>query len=256
MGIKSKLACFDFETSGLNCEENIVMEFAFVTSNQFDFEIETEYSELLKPYNLKILKPETINVGKKKDPNFIEVLREEKLKPVYEKKALEVHGITIAETVNKGVDIEDFVKTLIKLFKNLNVTKNKHPSARPILCGHNVSFDVAFLEVIFELCGYKLSDHVLSNNGQIIIWDSLQLSQQFYNKEEGKELSLNLKDCFEREGFGEFLAHRALPDTQTTLKLLGSLVKKIRDGKSSEIEKKEQTGKRIQKSNRTNFFKI
>lgn len=256
MGIKSKLACFDFETSGLDKNKNLVMEFAFVTSNQFDFEIETEYSELLKPYKLKVLEKEIVQIGKKKEKIEKEVYIEKFIDAIYDKRALEVHGISIAETSKKGIEISEFVKTLIKLFKELNPTRNKHPSARPILCGHNVSFDVSFLVVIFELCGEKLSEHVLSNNDEIIVWDSLQLSQQVYNKNEGEELSLNLKDCFQREGFGEFLAHRALPDTQTTLKLIGALIDKIRSGKTSENKVEEKKAKRIQKSERKKLFKF
>lgn len=256
MGIKSKLACFDFETSGLDVTKNIVMEFAFVTSNQFDFEPEVKYSELIKPYGLKTFVPETINVGKKKKPIFKEVLIEEKVKPIYKKEALEVHGVSIAETVSKGIEIGDFVETLIKMFKEMNPTRNNHASSRPILCGHNVAFDISFLDVIFKLLGEELSKHVLSNNGQIIFWDSMQLTQKIYNKTEGEELSLNLKDCFLREGFGEFMAHRALPDTLSTLNLIGALVKKIRNGEGSIEAKIEKKTKTIQKAKREKFFRF
>ena len=239
MGAKSKLACFDFETSGLDSKKNIVMEFAIVTSDQINFEPEVRYSELIKPYDVN---------GNS---------------PIYEKKALEVHGISLAETESKGETKEKFVQNCIKLFKNLNMTRNKHWSARPILCGHNVVFDVSFLIQIFKECGEDLTKHVLSNNDQIVVWDSLQLSMQLHNNGSNDGFKYSLKDCFTREGFGEFMAHRALPDTEATLKLIGALINRMR-GNSSKIKPNESisqeksVGMEIRKSNRTKkeFFKF
>lgn len=224
MGRKSRLVVFDFETGGLDATKNPAMELAMVSANKYDFAEELSYTTLIKPY-------------KDLEGNDLE----------YHPKALEVHGIEISETKEKGVSTKQVVSDVIAFLKDKQVRVANHPTSRPILCGHNVMFDVGFLQQLFWVEGKELSDYVLSNNGEIIVWDTQQIAEQLWNDADDKDIKYSLTACFERAGLGTFMAHRALPDVRSTLELLKWIIGAMRSGegvsgedkpKSTEVKKK------------------
>lgn len=209
MGKNSKIICFDFETGGLNPENNPVMEIAAIVTNQENFMEGAIYEGLIKPYRGK-----------------------EDKELIYEDGALKTHGISISEATEKGMTINQMVKDLIALFKECN-KGNRGSFNKPILAGHNVSFDISFLKYAFELCGQNLYEYVMSNNGQIVRWDTMELAIQLWNTNPNGEDKYNLEACCRKAGLGDFLAHRSLPDTRQTLNLLRILIETGRGNKSN-----------------------
>ena len=224
MGKKSKIIVFDFETGGLNPENNPVMEIACFVTNQQEFSEGAIYDTLIKPY-----------------------LGKEGKELVYDDRALQVHGISISETEENGVSIQQMVKDLMELFKECN-KGNSGAFNRPILAGHNVSFDIAFLKYAFELCGKNLSEFVMSNNGEIVRWDTMELALQLWNDNPNGEQAYNLEACCRKSGLGDFLAHRAVDDTRQTLNLLKTLILEkrgsqvVKTGKQSSIDLTANSG--------------
>ena len=221
MGKKSKLITFDFETGGLNKDENPVMELAIVVTDQFEFEELTTWTTLIKPY-------------KDESGNELKI----------EKKALDVHGISVSDCESKGVLIKDMVDGVIEICKSFT-PKGDRGINRPILCGHNVVFDIGFLRKAFLICGKDLSDYVNQNNGEIVYWDSMQMTCQAFNIKEDSEIGISLGESLKLCGLGGTLtlAHRALPDTRATAKLIKHLVGRIRSegGNKPEGKSKNKT---------------
>lgn len=215
MGARSKLVVFDFETGGLSPLSNPVMEIGLVTLDQLTLQEEIQWESLIKPY-------------KNQNGGML----------VYEKKALETHGIDPARCEREGRSTEEVVKQLIALFKQVRPARDGFGLNRPILCGHNVMFDVAFLAYIFQLHGHNIHDHILSNNGHAIVWDTQQMAGMLWNtKGEGQ---YNLGACCERAGLGNFLAHSALSDARSTAELLRYLITAFREGKPDEVKASER----------------
>ena len=211
MGARSKLVIFDFETGGLDPSLNPAMELGLVTMDQVTMAEEIQYEALIKPY--KGINGEPLT---------------------YQDQALKTHGIDPARTVREGKSVEEIVEQLIALFKKLRPPRDGFGLNRPILCGHNVMFDVAFLKYIFALQGKHLHEHVLSNNQEIITWDTQQMAGQLWNTSgDGK---YNLRACCERAGLGNFLAHSALSDSRTTSELMRYFLTAFREGKPSDAK--------------------
>lgn len=195
MGVKSKLVVFDLETGGLDPTKNPIMEIGLVTLDQKTLQEELQYEALIKPY---------YGIDNKE--------------LVYDPKAIEVHGIEPSRTIREGKDVAVVVESLIKLFKQLRAPRDTRGTHKPILCGHNVVFDVAFLKYLFRLVRQDLSEHVLSNNGEIVVWDTMQMATILWGGDDSTKF--NLGACCEKAGLGNFLAHSALADTKTTAELL------------------------------------
>lgn len=216
MGSKSKIVVFDFETGGLDPNKHPAMELGLVTLDQHSLEEEIQYEALIQPYS---------------DFNGVQLS--------YDPKALEVHGIDPSRTQREGKTVEEVVSSLIKLFGQIKGARDPRGLNKPILCGHNVYFDVSFLEYMFTLCGQDLSKHVLSSNGKVIAWDTQQIAGMLWNtSDDGAKY--NLGACCERAGLGNFLAHSALSDTKTTADLLRFFLRSFRSGKQDVAASTEQ----------------
>jgi DNA polymerase-3 subunit epsilon len=222
MGAKSKLVVFDFETGGLDPHKHPAMEIGLVTVDQLTFQEELQYEALIVPY---------------KGTQGQEL--------VHDPRALEVHGIEPSRCIREGKLTEEVVKQLIALFKKVRPPRDTTGLNKPILCGHNVKFDVAFLRVLFTIHGENLSEHVLANNGEIIVWDTQQMAGQLWNTNgDGK---YNLGACCERAGLGNFLAHSALADVKVTAELLRYFLSTFRGGGQQEAKPQEPKAKRRSK---------
>lgn len=218
MGVKSKIVVFDLETGGLDPTKTPIMEIGLITADQLSFEEEIQYETLVKPYKI--------------DGKELEV----------QAGAIAVHGIQPSRCVREGKELTEIVSELIALFAKLKPKGNRTPLNLPVLSGHNVAFDVAFLELAFRISGEQLHKHVLSNNGQVIIWDTMQLALQRWNLTgDGK---YNLGTCCEKAGLGNFLAHSALADTRVTLDLLRYFLKEMRTGKQAPTVTTKETKRR------------
>lgn len=225
MGYKSRIVVFDFETGGLDPAVNPAVEIALIVVDQITFEEVTRYETVIKPYQIT-----------------------EGVEPEYHPKAMEIHGISMGEINKVGKPLEQVVDTLIRLFKELK-PKGDRGGNLPILCGHNIVFDIAFMRVMFALCGKNLADYVASNNDEIKHWDTQEMAIQVLNT--GEQVSYSLSEVCNRIGIGTFAAHRAMPDVMACVELLQYLVTQMRSGG----EKKEAVkGSNVTKPKRE--FKI
>ena len=221
MGSKSKLIVFDFETGGLDPKTTPAMEIGLVTMDQVTLQEEMQWESLIKPYN---------GIGG------------EKL--TFHPKALETHGISVAKAEREGKPYKEIVEQFIALCKKVRPPRDTTGLNKPILCGHNVGFDIAFLEYMFNLCDKRLSEFVLSNNGQIIPWDTQQMAGQLWNV--AGEGRYDLRSCCEKAGLGNFLAHSALSDARTTSELIRYFISRFRQGTPTE----QTSGEKVEKIKR------
>ncbi len=202
MGYKSKIVVFDFETGGLDPMFNPAMEIALVSLDRVTLQEEVIYESLIKNYSIN----------------------GERL--VYHPKALEVHGIDPAQCEREGKSPKELVEVLIRYFKELTPPRDYSGRNLPILCGHNVAFDIGFLQTIFRVAGEDLTKHVLSNNGTIKHIDTMEVAIDCWN--DNTKISYALAACCERAGLGNFLAHSAMADTRITADLYRYFIGKLR----------------------------
>jgi len=200
MSYKSKYFICDTETGGLKPSDNPIMEIAYIVIDPYTFEEIVRWDTLVKHYaNLE-----------------------------YNDIALNTHGISLADIKREGIEVEEMVDHLIKVFKDIT-PKGDKGGGRPILVGHNIGFDIDMMEYAFDLCEKKLSDYVLSNsdNGDDIHrLDTIGLSKLLWDN--GNKNSYTLSKSYERAGLGTFSAHRAMADVEATKELLSHFKDLIR----------------------------
>ena len=117
-------------------------------------------------------------------------------------KATEVHGITNEMVFDKPSE-EYYVPKIIEFI-----------SGASYLVGHNVSFDIRFLEETFKRCGYSLTCEYI---------DTLKFAKTIFSKAPNHQLGtlanylgIEVKD-----------SHRALADVETTVMLLRHLAYQV-----------------------------
>lgn len=152
----------------------------------------------------------------------------------YQKEALEFTNITIEELEN-GKDSKEVVKDLCKIFGQCKTGTHLH---KPILVGHNVTYDIPFLQHLFEfhnkdlskyLSGYKDHKGVFHPN----YIDTMWLSRVKTPIEKTKH---TLEKAMDRENLTLFNAHSALDDVLGTLELFKSYTYKLRTNLKGEVE--------------------
>jgi DNA polymerase III alpha subunit (gram-positive type) len=184
---------FDFETGGLDSTLNPITEIGMMLVNGDNLKEINKWESYIKPYNNLTL----------------------------EKRALEITMITETQ-LNKGLDIKQMVDTFCILAKSIT-PKGDKGQKRPTLVGHNVAFDISFLQYAFKLCGKNLEDYVHSNQKEITAIDTMKLAQQAWNDEKS-----NLAYCCKKIGIDHVDAHRAMNDVVVTWKLWSYFVRAMR----------------------------
>lgn len=152
------------------------------------------------PYNDRIIEFGAIKLVNGREIERMNVLINPSMKiPIQSTK---VHGIT--DDMVKDKPTEDYyISQIINLFKDASY-----------LVGHNVSFDIRFLEQMFLRNGYTLNCEYI---------DTLKFARKFYPKAPNHKLT----------GLAEYLkidvkdAHRALADVETTIWLLRHLAYQV-----------------------------
>lgn len=193
---------FDFETGGFDPKINAIVEFAAIAIDGFTFREITRYEAIVKPY------------GEYKN----------------EQGAIDVHGITDAIRIGKGVEFKVFVKELTAFFSDVAKTTSG-PANKPILVAHNAEFDRDFMLQIQHVSGKDFS-RVLAGrntfNGQFIpkVIDSIDLSKQYW-REDVEEFSHNLTSCCTRLGIEIINAHSAMQDVEALRQLFIIFMNKI-----------------------------
>ncbi len=183
MVIKNKYCVIDTETGGLFPNKNPICEIAFVILDS-DFNEVERYSKIIKGYD-----------------NL-----------VYEKRALDVHGIRMSE-IDAGTDIKVALKEIESIWAS-------HCSGRSkvMLVGHNIRFDYDMLEYAFNYCGMDI--HAKTEK---VILDTLWMARLAWGHDDSM-VDFKLGTCCERANCVSSDAHRAMGDVLSTADLFKFLV--------------------------------
>jgi len=174
----------------------------------------------------------------------------------YHPDALKGTGVTM-EMINSGKLIKNVVEILIKFFSNITPPHDKGRN-KPLLVGHNVGFDIRFIQKAFELCDKQLYDYVDASieerqpprEGYVNCIDTYKLARETW-RDGGK---LNLSACCKRIGVDLVDGHRAMNDVISTWRLVEYLIKRLRADSST----KNKSVIKIQDNNKeisTNAFR-
>jgi DNA polymerase-3 subunit epsilon len=110
-----------------------------------------------------------------------------------------------------------------------------HPSLKPVVVGHNIPFDIGFMDELFKNEKTKFKD-IISN----VYIDTMADAKRSWPKIS----SINLSTCCEQAGIELINAHRAMPDVLATADLFRYFTKKLSQTTSSKFKDSEsQDGK-------------
>lgn len=158
----------------------------------------------------------------------------------YNPKALEYSGITLAKLSKDGKDVKQVVADLKQFFISMNPSP-KTARYRPVIVGHNIKFDIPFLETTFQLCEENVYDYI--SEASIC---TLQLSTMKWNQDQTMK-SFKLKPCCEKAGVQLNQAHDAMEDVFATADLFKFLIKSVQnEGGSVANQEKERFRKSFQ----------
>lgn len=196
----------DFETGGLESQINPVTEFAGIFLYGDTLEEICRYEAILQPYN-----PELI----------------------YDPGALKATNITM-EMLQAGVDFKTFAKDFWNFLRKGNI--HSHVKFRPILAGHNIDFDIPFLQQLLHQMGKKMADVL---GGKEDFWghfqpkkfDTLPLSMIAWANE--IMIDHKLGTCVQKAGFELVNAHRAMADVKANADLLKFFINNLRGKNNS-----------------------
>jgi DNA polymerase III alpha subunit (gram-positive type) len=203
------IVIFDCETGELSCEENPITQIALIAIDSVTLKEINRFECFVKPYENLII----------------------------EKEALEGTQVSLSD-INRGIEVKELVRVLIKFFESLT-PKGDRGKNKPLLAGHNVTFDIAFLSRAFDFCRKDLSEYVHSNNKIITYLDTLPLSRIRFSQKGKFRLGL----VCERFGIELNDAHGAMNDVVATMKVLLEHIKSLR-GESKEDSNKTFKNKR------------
>lgn len=149
---------------------------------------------------------------------------------IIEKDALKSNGLLMAD-VNKGMDAVVLKKLLIAYFQKHNPTKRSQSA--PIFVGQNFTFDLGFLEYLFENVGKKENLYDYVQKHYIDTWAD---SKRAYGLNKG--MKHNLGVIAERLGIEHKNAHNAMPDVITTAEVFRNFTMRLRSigGVDDEVE--------------------
>lgn len=213
--IKANLIVLDFETGGSDASQNPITEVALQVLDGTTLQPLTQYENYVKPYNNLTLDP----------------------------KALEYTGISTALLAERGIDVKTLYTDLTQIFKDAKVGKSK-----PILVGHNVGFDIQFLEYLPTMFK-QTSEHIYSYIEKIPI-DTIRLAKLCWMNTYSKDdKSLTLSACCQRADIEITQAHSAMGDVEATVQLLTFFVNRLQSGENQVTEVKKSTKQR-------NYFQL
>ncbi len=148
---------------------------------------------------------------------------------IYTARAEQVSGISKQLCINEGIDVELVYKHCLKFLKS-----NKMGSKKPILWMQNKVFDIPFMVNLFLLFGDDFWKHI-ERVEDTLHWARLKWveSSDYKLGTIASNLELDLVE-----------AHRAMPDTIATAKIVIKFIKSLR-GAGSQQTNESQSVKRI-----------
>ena len=209
---------FDFETGGLDSTKNAITEIALISIDGDTLKVINKYQSLIAPsYDSKL---------------------------TYEQKALDVSNITFEQLMDEGKDIKQVANEVYQCFIEANTRQNKLNALKPILVGHNVKFDINFLNQLFYYGfgrGYQKQleqslkgSYDYYGNYQCDYLDTLLLSKSWLQSFKDMP-SYKLSNVVERLGVDINNAHRAMNDVVSTVDVFRVYLNAIRQSDGQQI---------------------
>lgn len=221
--MKGNYIVLDCETGGLSPLKNPITQIALMGIDHKTGKELGRFETYIKPYNDFVLEPAAI------------------------KKTM----VDINE-IHRGAKYQDVVANIIALCKQVAGGKLGQWTA-PVILGHNVSFDISFLEVLFYLSNKELKEAFACNNSIPYQKDTLQMARDFWPEES----SMKLTDCCARAGIRLVDAHGAMNDVIATKNLyLWFRSRMSQNGAPVEDVAQGIGSANIVKSNHRKFFNI
>ena len=203
----NSVICLDIESGGLNPAKNPITQIAYQAFELDNYKPILEFSTYVQPYaNLEL-----------------------------EDAAMKYTNITYAQLAN-GMDSKSVVKKMCEDFANANTAKTH--TKKPILLGHNIGFDIGFIQYLFVMQKVDLGKYLDTNKnylGQEVpkYYDTLLLAKQKWADDE-KMIKYNLTACCQKAGVEITDAHHAMNDVKATKELFFYLTNTLRSNKASE----------------------
>lgn len=195
--IRSNYIVFDCETGGLNENENPITQYAAVVLDGRTLKEIDRWETYVKPYN------------------DLEITKE----------ALEKTMVNISD-INSGLSLKEFVAVAKEFWKQHQVRTKYKDMGRLIPVGHNVTFDIRFINKAIELDGSK--EDMFETHYENFI-DTFALAKLTWGIKGDEKLRLGI--CAERADIVLTDAHGAMNDVEATADLLRYYVKNLRNEK-------------------------
>jgi len=220
---------YDFETGGLDCVTCAATQISLHAVRLDTFEILDKYNAYIYPYNRQ---PDAGKTAKKVLKSKYENDSEDELM-LYEKRALEVSGVTMDMLYTMGKPLEDVCVEICDFIEN-----NTFPvvaANKPILVGQNPLFDKGFMQQIMVYTGNwaRFSKLVRGakdffGNFQPAQLDTIILSQLTFDNDKSIT-SWKLELMAEKLGIDLDDAHDADADVTATREIVRILTARMRD---------------------------
>lgn len=213
------LLVFDFETGGLDKKDRR-------HSSQYPV---TEFGAMgLDGVELR-------EIGGLKYDNFVKPYDP---KLIYSEEASKITGITRELCEKDGIPLRQLVDDIVTFINETNLHNSR--TARPVLVGHNVQFDIDFFTDIFrraEVDLSKLLDGEFDCHGNFYphFVDTNQLAQQCWAEVTDTDTNFKLGTCCQRAGVDYIDGHRAMNDVYATADLLRYFTARLRSGEAVKI---------------------
>ncbi len=194
----------DFETGGFKSKNNPACEIALLGLNGVTLEEILKYDNIIKPY----------------DDNLI-----------YDPGAMKIHGLTREVCQRDGIALSQMMEDFCLVAKETNCYDSK--IARPILVGHNVTFDIPFLQEAAKRTRTDLSEVISGylNHEDVFVphYIDTMVTVKQADGHKDEKISYKLGDCCSRHAEGLVDAHRALNDVIGTTSLFRAMTVKLRN---------------------------
>lgn len=200
MKVNQNFIILDTETGGFSPSTNPLTQLSFIVVDGFNFEEKLRFDSYIKPYD---------------DSLYIN------------SQAAQITGVTKEKCIEEGRDLGEVLDEFCSILKSCKVSYYL-----PVLVGHNLSFDLMYLEDVFNReygknsgknGTNKLYDYVLHTT-----LDTMTLSRLFFINDEVPN--------FKQESIGEKLnvinssAHNSLADVEQCLGIFKHFMLKMRNG--------------------------
>lgn len=226
MSKSNDIIVIDVETGGFNPRKNPITQIAAKGFRSDTFEEIFSFSCYIKPYN------------------NLEI----------EESALNATGVNITDVLN-GLKINDAISELQSNFKKIKDMGSN--IKKPILLGHNIGFDIGFLNYAFDsvsenmsknLDGFNIPFHKggkgkdsSENYKEYFIpyfFDTLRIARIMWSNDPTVN-KFDLTTCCRKAQLEEFDAHDAMNDVIATKDLFLFFLNKMRNGYSVELNKEQ-----------------